>query len=884
MNGAAPTASRELAPILQSAPRGADVSGVPGGSHTTSRVRAARGAPSGERRAQFDTSQFRARLGVVAVLAVGLAVLPQTGPHGPTAALVVALGAGTAHFVARWLTGVPNPTGWLDLIAVMTATVVAVIAPDVWAAALLFQMLVLGGAVSFLPPRWTAALGLWSVLSMAAAAAVAPTYIEGALSMLIVATVFVPVLLAGARRKQARIARASHRMEAVAASLPMVVWEWDVTSRSMSAVVGRTDELFQRPVDELLERGFVVDMHPDDRPNVRATYRRLTDERADEQAEVEYRYTRPDGSTVWLRDQATLATGTTGPVIRGVTIDVSETRALGVALHRHRQVVERMPSLTIVLAPAVRMHERTVVQVIDPIGWGETEDLDGLSFADAFPELAGQPELVGAIDRVVDGDVVEVGPWAIDDPWGERRSVEVEVVPLADRSVALLVSDVTERETMVSQLRHQARHDGLTGLLNRAALLHAADDALHRGAPCSLVLIDLNDFKSLNDTLGHLTGDHYLAVIAERLEAMTGVDEHVTRLGGDEFAVLLVEPALGRTEELVEGIVRACRRPVTLEGVPIAGSASVGVAQAPIDARDSESLLRCADIAMYHAKTNQTGAAHYSHRMERTTDPLRLLGQLGDAFDQGEFVMHYQPQVEVRTGRTVAFEALVRWRHPRLGILAPPAFLDLIGVSGQLDALASIAIRQAAHALAQLPEYIDVAINLTAANLRNLGLPGLCTDVLDEVGVDLRRLTVEVTESHVFDTTGVSSSVLDDLAERGVRLSVDDFGTGYSSLSHLRSMPIHELKIDRQFVGNLLTEDQDLVIVRSMIDLGHNLGLSVVAEGVEDAEILGVLRTLGCDLVQGYHLGRPGTLVDAIARCHAEAVHDRGASTLDRAG
>jgi diguanylate cyclase (GGDEF)-like protein len=814
---------------------------------------------------------------------LGLATLPQTGPHGPTAALVVVFGAGTAHFVARWLTGVPNPTGWLDLIAVMTATAVAWIAPDVWAAALLFQMLVLGGAVSFLPPRWTASLGAWSVVSMSVVAAASPDDIGGALSMLIVATVFFPVLLAGARRKQARITRASHRMEAVAASLPMVVWEWDVTDRSMSAIVGRSDELFRRPIEELLERGFADHIHPDDRPNVVDTYRRLIRLLSDEQAEVEYRYVRPDGTTVWLRDQATIATGPRGPVMRGVTIDVSETRALGIALHRHHQVVERMPTLTIVLDDAARLRERTVLQVVDPIGWGETEHLDGLSFAQSFPELASRPELVDAIDRIVDGEVAEVGPWSIDDPSGDRRSVEVEAVLLADRSVALLVSDVTERETMVSQLRHQARHDSLTGLLNRAALLQAADEALHRGARCSLVLVDLNDFKSINDTLGHLTGDHYLAVIAERLEEMTISDEHVTRLGGDEFAVLVVEPAPGRTESLVDAVVRACRQPVTLDGVPIAGSASVGVAQAPFDARDSESLLRCADIAMYHAKTNQTGASHYSQQMERTTDPLRLLGQLGEAFDKGEFVMHFQPQLDVKTGRTVAFEALVRWRHPQFGVLAPPAFLDLIGVSGQLDALASIAIRQAAHALAQLPDHIDVAINLTAANLRNLSLPGLCLEVFDEVGVDLRRLTVEVTESHVFDTSGVSTSVLDDLADRGVRVSVDDFGTGYSSLSHLRSLPIHELKIDRQFVGNLLTEDQDLVIVRSMIDLGHNLGLSVVAEGVEDAETLGMLRTLGCDLVQGYHLGRPATLVDAIARCHAEDALDRTATAVDRA-
>jgi predicted signal transduction protein with EAL and GGDEF domain len=316
--------------------------------------------------------------------------------------------------------------------------------------------------------------------------------------------------------------------------------------------------------------------------------------------------------------------------------------------------------------------------------------------------------------------------------------------------------------------------------------------------------------------------------------------------------------------------VGACRQPVTLHGVPLAGSASVGVAETPTDAADAEALLRCADLAMYHAKTHQHGASRYQPSMERSTDPLRLLGRLGKAFQDNEFVMHFQPKVDASTGRTVAFEALVRWDHPQLGVLQPDAFLDLVAVSGHLDSLGGIAVRQAAHALAQLPDDISVAINLTAQNLRNLAFPSMCDAVFAEHEVDLHRLIVEVTESHVLDASGVTHSVIDEIAARGIRVSVDDFGTGYSSLTHLRSLPLSELKIDRRFVANLTSDDQDLVIVRSMIDLGHNLGLNVVAEGVEDAATLDLLHSLGCDVVQGYHLGKPAPLLDAIVRCARE--------------
>jgi diguanylate cyclase (GGDEF)-like protein/PAS domain S-box-containing protein len=816
--------------------------------------------------AGFDRAQFRARVVVVYSLALCLAVLPAAGPNGPMAALVVAAGAGPGHFVIRRLVGVPNPTGWLDVLAVVTATIVAGIEPVNWSPALLFQMLTLGGAISFLKPRWAVALGLWSLGTMTAVSVAAE--VPSSVGMLAVAGVFLPVLLAGSRRKQARIRTAALRMDAVAETIPMAVWDTDGTTSRMTSVVGRVHDVFGRTTAELHARGVAADVHDDDRATYLASFDRpVTTGQPAAPVELEYRYCRPDGSVVWLRDRAAPAIGPNGPVLRGVTIDITEARRHEVDLHRHHQIVERMAALTIVVErtdDAAAADAGTVLQVVDPIGWGGVDDAVGQPLCVAFAPLCTDDQLMDALATLPVGGSASIGPFALVDPGGAHRHVEVEMFTLSDQAIAVLVTDVTEREQMLSVVRHQARHDDLTGLLNRGSMLQAASDALASGRRCSLLLIDLNDFKSINDTLGHLTGDHFLALIADRLDRLAAVDECVTRLGGDEFAVLLVDPAPGRVDELLECVVIACREPITLHGVALAGSASVGVAETPGDADSAEALLRCADLAMYDAKARQAGASRYVPAMERTTDPLRLLGQLARAFRDDEFVMHFQPKYDARTGTAVAFEALARWQHPQLGVLAPDAFLDLIAVSGQLDALADIALRQAASALTYFPDDVSVAINLTAQNLRDIDLPAKCHDVLASFGVDPGRLIVEITESHVLDASGVTHAVIDDLAARGIRVAVDDFGTGYSSLTHLRSLPLSELKVDRRFVRSMVTDEHDLVIVRSMIDLGHNLGLEVTAEGVEDEPTLELLRTLGCDVIQGFLLGRPTSLALAL--------------------
>jgi diguanylate cyclase (GGDEF)-like protein len=846
-------------------------------------TRAARLSPTSGHGARFDRAQFWSRIAVVLVVSFALATVPAAGPNGPTAALVVLVGTLPAHFVARRWTGLPNPTGWLDLIAVVTATVAACIEPVVWAPSLLFQMLVLGGAVSFLPPRWTIGLGGFSIVSMTVVAVV---YREpNGLAMLIVAVVFLPVLVTGSLRKQARIRRTSLRLEAVAESLPMVVWECDPDATTMTAVVGRTDVVFGRSTAALLESKVAAHVHPHDRENYLRKLASVAAEHHRGPLEMQYRYQRPDGDYAWLRDRAAKALASTGEVLRVVTIDVTEANAREIDLDRHRQIVERMPALTIVVEQGRRLDRSTVVQVTDRIKWG-APFATGDSFGVNFPTLAEHLPLQDAVNELGDGSLVNVGPWVVDDASGARRTVEVEVFPLPGNTIALLVNDVTEREAMLEQVRHQASHDYLTGLPNRSALLDAATVATANGRRCTLLLVDLNDFKSINDTLGHLTGDRYLALIAQRLAALVTDDEIISRLGGDEFGILIFDHHRGRTDELVEAVVDACRHPISLEGVPLAGSASVGVASTPSDATSAETLLRCADLAMYHAKVHNAGASRYDKSMERSTDPLRLLSQLATAFDNEEFVMYFQPKVDVGSGRTVAFEALARWHHPSLGVVEPGGFLDLIAVSGYLDRLAGIAIHQAASALAQLPSEVCVAINLTAQNLRNLSFPDMCDEAFAAAGVDLSRLIIEVTETHVFDagagnTAGNDAgnrSVIESLASRGVSIAVDDFGTGYSSLTHLRSMPLSELKIDSRFVRAITTDQPDLVIVQSMIDLGHNLGLQVTAEGVEDEATLRKLVSLGCDQVQGYYLGRPEPLLSAIARCLDERCLDEASS------
>jgi diguanylate cyclase (GGDEF)-like protein len=410
------------------------------------------------------------------------------------------------------------------------------------------------------------------------------------------------------------------------------------------------------------------------------------------------------------------------------------------------------------------------------------------------------------------------------------------------------------------RLRHQALHDALTGLPNRALLHRRAERDLRGDDPAAMLLIDLDRFKEVNDTLGHDYGDALLVEVAERLGGALRRGDTLARLGGDEFAVLVAgAPDREAVVEVAARLQDALRRPFALRGVAVELEASIGVALYPEHGRTIGRLLQRADVAMYDAKRGRHGVSTYSaERDPYSADRLGLLAELRSAIERDELILHYQPKVSLQTGELLGVEALVRWQHPTRGLLYPDDFIPLAERTG---AVADLTRWVVDRALAECRELeLPVAVNLAAANIVDVTLPAAIGAALERHGVPAERLVCEISEHTVMADPVRATAVLAGLRELGVGLSLDDFGTGHSSLSYLKRLPLDEVKIDRSFVAGMAEDENDAVIVRSTIDLARNLGLRVVAEGVETAEIMETLAELRCDVAQGYFISRPKEL------------------------
>ncbi|MEU7035285.1 bifunctional diguanylate cyclase/phosphodiesterase [Streptomyces sp. NPDC046237] len=402
--------------------------------------------------------------------------------------------------------------------------------------------------------------------------------------------------------------------------------------------------------------------------------------------------------------------------------------------------------------------------------------------------------------------------------------------------------------------------DPLTGLPNRQWLLERAWTALEEaegeGARSALVLIDLDRFRSVNDTLGHLAGDRLLLQIAERLKLALPRGAEAARLGGDEFAVLLpTADSTTSAQRVARHLVAELSSPLDLDGLTLVLEASAGVAVFPDHALDAEGLLRRADVAMYQAKRDRTGVEVYeSKRDSNTPDRLGLLGDLRRALDAGEVELHYQPKVRF-DGQVAGLEALVRWVHPERGRVPPDEFIAIAESSGLMPHLTEYVLETA---LAQVARWraqglnVPVAVNVSPRDVHTPGFAGAVAARLARHGVPAGALQLEITEHVLLEDPQRAADTMAGLTGHGVKMSLDDFGTGYSSLVHLRRLPVSELKIDRSFVARLAVDAEDAEIVRCTLDLAHSLGLLVVAEGVEDDETWERLRDLGCDAVQGW--------------------------------
>jgi len=417
-----------------------------------------------------------------------------------------------------------------------------------------------------------------------------------------------------------------------------------------------------------------------------------------------------------------------------------------------------------------------------------------------------------------------------------------------------------------------ALHDSLTGLPNRA--LHAdrvaaaLASAGRLGTDVALVVVDLDRFKEVNDTLGHRNGDEFLRIIAERLTATVRPGDTVARLGGDEFGIVLPGATAHSVETILRRLQDALGQEAELAGVAVSAEASMGYAMWPDDAETPEALLRRADLALHAAKTARAAIVRYHPGIDEF-DPQRLglIAELRRAISAGELLLHYQPKVDAITGQVVAFEALVRWMHPVRGLLPPNDFIPIAESTGLIGPLTQWVVDSA---LAQLAEWsvvrpgLSIAVNISARNLRD-DLPGWILNRLAANRVKASQLVLELTETSFATDSIRATALLEELNAAGVRVSLDDFGQGYTSLGSLGHLPVSELKIDRGFVVAMEHSAEDRAIVASVIELGHQLGLTVVAEGVETEDVFADLRRLGCDTVQGYLFSRPVPASEALA-------------------
>ena len=439
-------------------------------------------------------------------------------------------------------------------------------------------------------------------------------------------------------------------------------------------------------------------------------------------------------------------------------------------------------------------------------------------------------------------------------------------------------------------LRHQAEvnerqalRDSLTDLPNRA-LFHdrvhqALTSARREHVPAAVMIMDLDRFKEVNDTLGHASGDELLKLVGIRLHETLRETDTVARLGGDEFGVLLPKVLDAQAAVAVARKLRtSLEEPFTIHGLALQMEASIGIALFPDHGTNVQSLVQRADVAMYVAKEHPPGCEVYSReRDEYSPDRLTLLTELRRAIDRGQLVLHYQPKVDLRTGEIAGVEALVRWEHPERGMIPPDEFIPSAQKTGVIAPLTMFvldeALRQCRTWMLQGLE-LCVAVNLSTRNLLDVHLPEAVGELLTRWEVPARLLELEITESTILADPLRAMQILSRLDEMGIRLAIDDFGTGYSSLAYLNRLPVDELKIDKSFILGMEESENDAVIVRSTIDLGRNLGLRVVAEGVETAKAWNRLRSLGCDIAQGHFLSRPVPAAELTAWLRARAASD----------
>jgi diguanylate cyclase (GGDEF)-like protein len=453
---------------------------------------------------------------------------------------------------------------------------------------------------------------------------------------------------------------------------------------------------------------------------------------------------------------------------------------------------------------------------------------------------------------------------------GDGRIISVVNQPLVDGGWVATHEDITERRRTEAIIARMAHFDALTGLPNRALFLEELDRALalvQRGGCFALLYLDLDQFKRVNDTLGHIIGDELLKIVADRLRGCVRDTDLIARLGGDEFAI--IQTSLDSSSDpaaLAERISKALKTPYEIDGHKVVAGVSIGIGLAPNDAAEREQLVRCADMALYGAKGGGRGTyCFYEPELDaRVKARHKLDTDLSDALANGEFELYYQPIVDLQTNQVSGCEALLRWNHPERGVVGPCEFIPVAEENGLIIALGEWVLRRACADAATWPDGIKVAVNLSPVQLMGGKLLPVVVNALAASGISASRLELEITETVLMQNTFASLAMLHQLRDIGVRIAMDDFGTGYSSLSYLRSFPFDKIKIDRSFIEGISEENDCAAIVEAVIDMAQRLNMTTTAEGIETVEQREKVRELGCTELQGYLFSRPKPLAEIL--------------------
>lgn len=615
--------------------------------------------------------------------------------------------------------------------------------------------------------------------------------------------------------------------------------------------------------------GWAAAIHDEDRERVFTQLQSALDNAKDD-FRVEYRVRHKNEKRfLWFKDRAHIDRDATGhaTAIYGVMTDITEQKQAESLSAQMGRILENSWN-EIYVYDAASLHFIDVSSgACQNLGYS-LEEMKRLTPLDLTPDLTPQQfeALSGPLRRGEKPHATFETRQQRKD--GSRYPVEVRLQLSSAETQPVFISiiqDISERKHYIAELEHKAMYDTLTDLPNRSLfqdrLKHALEAARRDPSPLAVFLIDVVRLREVNDILGHSAGDLVLQEVSNRLKQTIRESDTVARMGGDEFAIALPTVSIEHASVVAGKIQKQMEQPIVIEDVSLEIEAAIGIALYPEHGDEPAMLLQQADIAMHVAKNEAKGFSIYNpednpYSLRR----LRLIGELRKAIEQKKLVLYYQPKIDLMSGQVVSVEALARWPHPVEGMVPPGDFIPMVEQSGLIRPFTLWVLEEAIAQLKTWSEMdvdLSIAVNLSTRNLLDSELPGNITKLLKTYNVRPEHISLEVTESAVMSQPETALKVLTQLDEMGLKLSIDDFGTGYSSLAYLKKLPVHELKIDQSFVFGLTSNDDDAVIVHSTIELARNMGLYVVAEGVEDQDTLDTLTKLKCDICQGYHISRP---------------------------